>query len=86
MSTPVDPNPKNTPLFGWNGRLGRIVGRGLDWWYPRQRWWWVAILLVLAATTAYDLGRTITRAEVSARWLSAPSAEATAWGVCAKST
>ena len=66
MSTPVDPNPKNTPLFGWNGRLGRIVGRGLDWWYPRQRWWWVAILLVLAATTAYDLGRTITRAEIMA--------------------
>ena len=39
MSTPVDPNPKNAPLFGWNGRLGRIVlpwcvgsrcGRGSD--------------------------------------------------------
>lgn len=58
--------PKSTPLFGWNGRLGRIVGRGLDWWYPRQHWWWMAIVLVLAATTAYDLGRTISRAELMA--------------------
>ena len=62
----TDNTPKTTPLLGWNGRLGRIVGKGLDWWYPRQRWWWIAILTILISTTTYDLGRTISRAEMMA--------------------
>jgi cell division protease FtsH len=44
--------------------MGRALGKALDWWYPRQRWWWVGIVVVIVATTAYDLGGTVTRAEM----------------------
>lgn len=61
-STPTP--PENNSLFGWNGRFGRILGKALDWWYPRQIWFWFAIVLMLAIPTAYEMGSVVTRAQM----------------------
>ena len=62
--SPTPTSSKNTSIFNWNGRAGRILGKALDWWYPRQIWFWFAIVLMLAIPTSYELGSVVTRAQM----------------------
>lgn len=64
MPTSPPTPPRKKPLFDWNGRFGRALGKVLDWWYPRQIWWWFTIVLMLSIPTAYDMGGIIARAQL----------------------
>lgn len=64
MSEITPPSTSPHSLFGWNGRIGRTLGKFLDWWYPRQIWWWFIIVLMLSIPTAYEMGSVITRAQM----------------------